>query len=120
MTNVIFYYFSGLFCKAISQSGSALSWWAFAKTSSAVDRAFSLARLLGLTTEDPCELLEFLQKQPALELVKLMGRTSSKEVHILLSIICPDYSCVSVDHHISKIMLCINHHHHHHNQHNQQ
>jgi carboxylesterase type B len=69
----------GLFHRAISQSGTALHWWGFTKR--AQDRAFSLGQALGFSTNNPDELLEFLQEVPGKDIVEIITRTQSQEVN---------------------------------------
>ncbi|KAJ2949822.1 hypothetical protein O0L34_g11137 [Tuta absoluta] len=59
----------GLFNKAICQSGTCLSEWAYSTYGR--DRAFQLAKHFGKDTEDPKELLDFLRIVPAIDLVKI-------------------------------------------------
>lgn len=57
----------GLFQKAISMSGVPSCDWSLAFRPR--ERAFQLGRILGIDTQDPKELLEFLQNVPASSLV---------------------------------------------------
>ncbi|KAI8421997.1 hypothetical protein MSG28_009902 [Choristoneura fumiferana] len=57
----------GLFNRALTMSGTALNEWAMSED--AVDRALALGKKLGIDTEDPVELLNFLQSVPAEELI---------------------------------------------------
>lgn len=57
----------GLFHRALTMSGTALNDWAMSED--AVDRAFALGKKFGLDTDDPVELLSFLQGVPAEELI---------------------------------------------------
>ncbi|GBP73547.1 Esterase FE4 [Eumeta japonica] len=59
----------GLFNKAISQSGVFLNDWAY--SDGACERAFRLGKHLGKETNDPKELLDFLQSVPVKDLVKV-------------------------------------------------
>nr|CAD7457414.1 unnamed protein product [Timema tahoe] len=52
--------FTGLFQRAISQSGSVLNPWAYVDTTSAQIRARQLTRLLGYTAEDNDDIYNFL------------------------------------------------------------
>ncbi|XP_049851859.1 esterase FE4-like [Schistocerca gregaria] len=61
----------GLFKRAIAQSGSALSPWAF--TTNATDRTFRYASYLGFIGETTSELMEFLMSVDAKEFVKARG-----------------------------------------------
>ncbi|XP_047109244.1 esterase FE4-like [Schistocerca piceifrons] len=61
----------GLFKRAIAQSGSALSPWAF--TTNATDRTFRYASYLGFIGETTSELMEFLMTVDAKEFVKARG-----------------------------------------------
>jgi carboxylesterase type B len=69
----------GLFHRAICQSGTALHWWTF--TNTAKDRAFRLGQALGCNTNNPDELLDFLQKAPAQDIVEAISRVPSKAVN---------------------------------------
>ncbi|XP_061704123.1 juvenile hormone esterase-like [Cydia pomonella] len=59
----------GLFNKAICQSGVCLNEWGY--TLYGRKRAFQLGKRLGLETEDPQELLEFLRTVPASSLISI-------------------------------------------------
>ncbi|XP_047106427.1 venom carboxylesterase-6-like [Schistocerca piceifrons] len=61
----------GLFKRAIAQSGSALSPWAF--TTNATDRTLRYASYLGFIGETTSELMEFLMTVDAKEFVKARG-----------------------------------------------
>ncbi|GLG95970.1 Carboxylic ester hydrolase [Gryllus bimaculatus] len=65
----------GLFHKVIAQSGCALNPWAFSLKNTA--RAFQLGQILGCKTNDPAELLNFLMKKDARQLVEV----SHKLIH---------------------------------------
>lgn len=69
----------GLFHHAICQSGTALHWWAF--TNTAKDRAFRLGKALGCNTNNPDELLEFLQKAPAEDIVEAITKVPTQAVN---------------------------------------
>lgn len=69
----------GLFHRAICQSGTALHWWAL--TNKTQDRAFSLGKALGCSTNNPDELLEFLQKAPAEDIVEAITKVQTQEVN---------------------------------------
>ncbi|XP_035452347.2 juvenile hormone esterase-like [Spodoptera frugiperda] len=58
----------GLFRRAIAQSGVCISYWAQAYKPR--ERGFALARKLGLYSDDPKEVYEFLKKQPLEALIK--------------------------------------------------
>uniref|UniRef100_A0A1B6LQA7 Carboxylesterase type B domain-containing protein n=1 Tax=Graphocephala atropunctata TaxID=36148 RepID=A0A1B6LQA7_9HEMI len=58
----------GLFHRAILMSGSSLNSWAF--SSDCVQKSHLLGEKMGCTSQDPQELLQFLQKVPAFDLVK--------------------------------------------------
>ncbi|KAI5643452.1 carboxylesterase family domain-containing protein [Phthorimaea operculella] len=59
----------GLFNKAICQSGTCLSEWAYSTYGR--DRAFQLGKQFGKETQDPQELLEYLRNVPATHLVNI-------------------------------------------------
>ncbi|CAH2107814.1 unnamed protein product [Euphydryas editha] len=67
----------GLFHKAISQSGTFLSEWT--NQTDGKERAFKVGKYLGKDTDDPYELLEFLQSVPA---YKLIGMSRKLETHL--------------------------------------
>ncbi|KAF9412841.1 hypothetical protein HW555_008745 [Spodoptera exigua] len=58
----------GLISKAIIQSGSALSKWSMQKTP--IENARNLAKILGCESDDPEEVLDFLNATSARELVE--------------------------------------------------
>ncbi|CAG2066539.1 unnamed protein product [Timema podura] len=66
-----------LFKQAISESGSVLDPFSYAK--STYEKAFKLAQILGFNTSDVNELVKFLKKAPADELVLHQMETLSKE-----------------------------------------
>jgi len=66
----------GLFHRAICQSGTALHWWAF--TNKRQDTAFRLGKALGCNTNNPDELLEFLQKAPAEDIVEAITKVPTQ------------------------------------------
>ncbi|KAM3961937.1 LOW QUALITY PROTEIN: juvenile hormone esterase-like [Aphomia sociella] len=67
----------GLFNKAITQSGTCLDDWAM--TLNGKERAFRLGKVLGKDTDNPYELLEFLQSVPAMELPGLTLKTRDQD-----------------------------------------
>jgi carboxylesterase type B len=69
----------GLFHRAISQTGTAFHWWGF--TSAGRDRSFRLGQALGCNTNNPDELLEFLQNAQPKDIVEAMQKVASKEVN---------------------------------------
>lgn len=71
---------TGLFHRAIAQSGSALNPWSFDDPQTARRKAFRFAETLGCTTTDSYEVLEFLMKVPALRLVEAIELTLTEEV----------------------------------------
>jgi carboxylesterase type B len=71
---------SGLFHRAIMQSGSALNPWAYDEPTSARRKAFRLGEILGLKTTDPNELLAFLQNLSAKEIVTGLHKALTDEV----------------------------------------
>ncbi|RVE46586.1 hypothetical protein evm_008773 [Chilo suppressalis] len=70
----------GLFHKAIAHSGTCFN--DFAKDFNGRERAFKVGKILGKETNDPHELLEFLQSLPAVKLVGLTSkvRTDDEEI----------------------------------------
>jgi carboxylesterase type B len=52
---------SGLFHRAISESGSALNPWAYQTPDASVELAFELGKEFGAKTSDPSEVLEVLK-----------------------------------------------------------
>ena len=71
---------TGLFHRAIAQSGSALNPWAFDDPQTARRKAFRFAETLGCTTTDSYEMLEFLMGVPARRLVEAMELSMTEEV----------------------------------------
>jgi len=69
----------GLFHRAICQSGTALHWWAF--TNKAQDTAFRLGKALGCNTNNSDELLEFLQKASAEDIVEGIATVPTQAVN---------------------------------------
>ncbi|CAH2107817.1 unnamed protein product [Euphydryas editha] len=65
----------GLFHKAISQSGTFLSEWT--NQTDGKERAFKVGKYLGKDTDDPYELLEFLQSVPAKELIGMSNKVET-------------------------------------------
>lgn len=65
--------FTGLLKRAIIQSASCTNTWALSMN--AKERTFRLGEVLGLKTEDPEELLKFLQQVPALDIVNAQFKT---------------------------------------------
>uniref|UniRef100_A0A1B0GJ50 Carboxylic ester hydrolase n=1 Tax=Lutzomyia longipalpis TaxID=7200 RepID=A0A1B0GJ50_LUTLO len=68
---------TGLFHRAISESGSALSPWAHATKPK--ERAFKLGQVLGLSTNNTEELLDFLRKVPPRKLIDASEETLTPE-----------------------------------------
>jgi carboxylesterase type B len=71
---------TGLFHRAIIQSGTVLNPWAFDDPSVARRKAFRFGEALGCHTSDSKELLEFLMKVPAQKLVDAMELSLTEEV----------------------------------------
>lgn len=63
----------GLFKRAIIQSASCTNHWALSLN--AKERTFRLGEILGLKTENPGELLKFLQQVPSLDIVNSQFKT---------------------------------------------
>lgn len=72
----------GLFHRAIAQSGSALCPWAAEDPSLARSKAFRLGEALGCKTSDSDELLEFLMKVPAQNIVEGFDKVVKEEVSV--------------------------------------
>jgi carboxylesterase type B len=73
---------TGLFHRAIAQSGSALCPWSAEDPSIARSKAFRLGETLGCKTSDSKELLEFLMKVPAQKFVEGIDKTAKEEVSV--------------------------------------
>ncbi|KAJ8721591.1 hypothetical protein PYW07_002366 [Mythimna separata] len=73
---------SGLFNKAICQSGVCLNEWSY--NIYARERSFQLGKLLGKETDDPAELLQFLKCVPASSLVGIQLPTLDLKYHDLM------------------------------------
>jgi carboxylesterase type B len=71
---------TGLFHRAIAQSGSALNPWGYEDPQTARRKAFRFAETLGCTTTDSYEMLEFLMRVPAQRLVETMELSITEEV----------------------------------------
>jgi carboxylesterase type B len=71
---------SGLFHRAIAQSGSALNPWAYDNPQTARKKALRFAETLECKTTDSNEMLEFLMKVPAQRLVEAMDLCVTEEV----------------------------------------
>jgi carboxylesterase type B len=71
---------SGLFHRAIAESGSILNFWAF--TNSSRRMAFRLGEKLGIRTEDPQELLKRLRSVDTLVLTKVSHEVLKPEVSV--------------------------------------
>lgn len=67
----------GLFQKAIAQSGVSIVDWALGTAPK--DRAFRAGKVLGIETNDTTELLNFLRKVPATDLVQLTFKTLTED-----------------------------------------
>lgn len=72
--------FIGLFDRAIIQSGSAFSPWAF--TTQQTDHAFELGRILGCETDDKRELLNFFLEVSADDLSKAARKITGQVLYI--------------------------------------
>jgi Carboxylesterase type B len=71
---------TGLFHRAIAQSGSALNPWAYEDPHTARRKAFIFAEALGCKTSDSYEMLEFLMTVPAQRLVEEAELILAEEV----------------------------------------
>lgn len=71
---------TGLFHRAIAQSGSALNPWAYEDPQTARRKAFRFAEVLGCKTNDSYEMLEFLMTVPAQRLVEGVELILTEEV----------------------------------------
>ncbi|KAL0113961.1 hypothetical protein PUN28_011345 [Cardiocondyla obscurior] len=81
---------TGLFHKAISQSGVATNPWAFTDnewTNEATNKSFQLAKKLGRTTSDPKAAYEFLKTIDAKKLVETTYKHFTKETDPLNQIV---------------------------------
>ncbi|XP_045446541.1 juvenile hormone esterase-like [Melitaea cinxia] len=67
----------GLFHKAISQSGACLASWAH--QTNGKERAFKVGKHLGKETNDPYELLDFLQSVPSDKLISIGFHVRTKD-----------------------------------------
>jgi carboxylesterase type B len=74
---------SGLFHRAISQSGSCLNAWAF--TNSSRRMAFRLGEKLGIKTENPQELLNHLRSVDTKDLTKASHEVLTPEASVYMS-----------------------------------
>jgi carboxylesterase type B len=73
---------TGLFHRAIAQSGSAFCPWAAEDPAIARSKAFRLGEALGCKTSDSKELVEFLMKVPAQQLTEGIEKTLMEEVSV--------------------------------------
>jgi len=73
---------TGLFHRAIAQSGSALCPWAAENSALARTKAFRLGEVLGCKTSDSKELVEFLMKVPAQHLTEMTEKALTEEVSV--------------------------------------
>jgi carboxylesterase type B len=71
-----------LFHRAIIQSASVLNHWAYDDPSVARRKAFRFGEYLGCHTSDSKELLDFLMKVPAKQLVDAMTLSVTEEVRM--------------------------------------
>lgn len=84
---------TGLFHRAIAQSGSALCPWAAEDPAVARTKAFRLGEALGCKTSDSKELVEFLMKVPAQQLTEGTEKALTEEVSVKAFIVI---SCLVV------------------------
>jgi len=75
-------YITGLFHRAIAQSGSALCTWVAEDAAVARTKAFRLAKALGCKTSDSKELVEFLMKVPAQQLIEATEKALTENVSV--------------------------------------
>jgi len=75
-------YITGLFHRAIAQSGSALCPWAAEDPAVARTKAFRLGKALGCNTSDSKELVEFLMTVPAQQLTEATDKALTKNVSV--------------------------------------
>jgi len=74
---------TGLFHKAISQSGTTTCPWAFTEPEScSTNKGFLLAKKLGKVTEDPKDVYEFLKTIDAKKLVETGKFLATEEVSV--------------------------------------
>lgn len=71
---------TGLFHRAIAQSGSALCPWVAEDPAIARTKAFRLGEALGCKTSDSKELVDFLMKVPAQQLIEWTEKVLTEEV----------------------------------------
>ena len=96
---------SGLFHRAIAQSGSCLNSWAF--TNSSKRMAFRLGEKLGIKTENPQELLNHLRSLDTKALTKASHEVLTPEasVHITTTH-CPTQSLLHLRHYAQFLTNC--------------
>jgi carboxylesterase type B len=82
---------TGLFHRAIAQSGSALCPWAAEDPSIARSKAFRLGEALGCKTSDSKELQEFLMKVPAQKIVEGFDIALKEEVSVISFIVIGEF-----------------------------
>lgn len=70
--------FTGLFHKAVMQSGSLFCPWGFKKNSS--ERCFKLASRFGITSTDPNEIVESMRKLSDKEIAKVQASLLTEQV----------------------------------------
>ena len=75
-------YITGLFHRAIAQSGTALCSWVVEDPAIARTKAFRLGKALGCKTSDSKELVEFLMNVPAQQLTEMTERVLTEEVSV--------------------------------------
>lgn len=68
MHNKLFFFFSGLFHRAISQSGTAVGLWGLTKSNVAKNHAQRLAAHVGCPKENSIELVNCLREKDAREI----------------------------------------------------
>lgn len=77
--------FSGLFHKAIIQSGSALNPGNYLDPTVSVERAFKLGNLLCCPAEDSDKLLKCLQKVSAYKIIEAQSKVVSNSVSCIIN-----------------------------------
>lgn len=73
--------FTGLFQRAIAQSGVCLNPWAI--TTEPRDKAFRLGEILGKKTKNSRELIEYLKTVDPIKLISKMNDAISEEVSVM-------------------------------------
>jgi len=70
---ILIFIFTGLFHKAILESGLSICNWAIKETQREIN-SFKIASILGNDSKDPHEILEFLQTQSIDKIIKAQSQ----------------------------------------------